>query len=290
MYTPRLINRSASHTRPRGFTIVEMLVVVSIIVLLMVLLIPTFSGAVERAEIVVCQSNEHQMYVALTAYAGEFTRALPEAYWATNAPDRHNVDVHGNFNDRWDQWHADANGNRRIAPYTEVTGEENPGGRLWPYMQDERVFVCPTSARLSVGYISDPKMRPSNSYSMLETVWHGWQGQPEIDRMFNDPNVVTPERQLLISEENPFANGSTAGYALNNSWLGASTNMGNPASFIDSIATYHLPRDRNLLAGGGDVLFFDGHVELTEQVESIDTKKLAFPQLYDAWVAQQSAP
>lgn len=52
----------------RGFTLVELLVVVSIISLMMSLLLPSLNRAQKEAEQVHCLANQHQLYLAWTLY------------------------------------------------------------------------------------------------------------------------------------------------------------------------------------------------------------------------------
>jgi prepilin-type N-terminal cleavage/methylation domain-containing protein/prepilin-type processing-associated H-X9-DG protein len=54
--------------RVRGFTLIEVLVVVAIIALLVAILIPSLAAARERAKATACSSNGHQMGVALQMY------------------------------------------------------------------------------------------------------------------------------------------------------------------------------------------------------------------------------
>ena len=68
----------------RGFTLVELLVVVAIISLLLALLLPALEKARELAKGVVCQSNLRQMSVASTYYQSDFQRIMPIHYtWST---------------------------------------------------------------------------------------------------------------------------------------------------------------------------------------------------------------
>jgi prepilin-type N-terminal cleavage/methylation domain-containing protein len=55
----------------RGFTIIELLVVVTIIVLLIAILLPSLSAAREAARRVGCASNEHQTHIAHVGWAGD---------------------------------------------------------------------------------------------------------------------------------------------------------------------------------------------------------------------------
>ena len=61
-----------------GFTLLELLVVIAIIALLAALLFPALKGARQRALVVVCSSQQRQVGIALTAFAGEHDDRYPE--------------------------------------------------------------------------------------------------------------------------------------------------------------------------------------------------------------------
>jgi len=63
-------------SRPAGFTLVEMLVVIGIIAILVAILYPVFSSARIKAKQARCASNLHQLVVALKQYAEDY-RAYP---------------------------------------------------------------------------------------------------------------------------------------------------------------------------------------------------------------------
>lgn len=67
----RLKVRVLSYSSPLGFTLVELLVVISIIAMLLSILVPSLSAARRKARKVVCQSNVKQWGVMLVLYTGD---------------------------------------------------------------------------------------------------------------------------------------------------------------------------------------------------------------------------
>jgi prepilin-type N-terminal cleavage/methylation domain-containing protein len=76
---------TATPRRPRAFTLVELLVVISIIALLLAVLMPALSKAREQARRVVCGANLRQIGQLLELYAYDNKGFYPPAY-STNYP------------------------------------------------------------------------------------------------------------------------------------------------------------------------------------------------------------
>lgn len=69
----------------RGFTLVEMLVVISIIVVLIAILVPVVQGARHRARMVKCTAQLHDIMLAMTEYKRQYHRYPPRPIYDDTA-------------------------------------------------------------------------------------------------------------------------------------------------------------------------------------------------------------
>lgn len=136
-------------TRP-GFTLVEVLLVVSIIVILISILLPSLTKAREISRRAVCAQGLHQVGIGFSTYANDNGDAFP-----IGAP----IDPDDTFSPYpvWAKtaW-ADTNAtflarNNRLA---QTIGKYRSHGALIPtkYIDDPRVFYCPSWRKDGIQY------------------------------------------------------------------------------------------------------------------------------------------
>jgi prepilin-type N-terminal cleavage/methylation domain-containing protein len=66
-----------SSEAPGGFSLIEMVVVVSVVALLLALLLPSLSQARQRTRVAVCAAHQRQICIAMSLYATEFREYYP---------------------------------------------------------------------------------------------------------------------------------------------------------------------------------------------------------------------
>ena len=67
----------------RGFTVIELLLVIAIILVILTLTLPAVMTVKRKALILACQSNMHQINVAMIVYRGDYDEAIPPCLFAT---------------------------------------------------------------------------------------------------------------------------------------------------------------------------------------------------------------
>jgi prepilin-type N-terminal cleavage/methylation domain-containing protein/prepilin-type processing-associated H-X9-DG protein len=128
--------------RSAGFTLVELMVVTSVLAALAGLLLPVLSRARERGRAAACASNMRQLGAALLIYSQDYDERLP-TFWVDRRAAAHAPQV--------DYWHD-----------CFCAGLDlEPGQRCWvdlldPYLRSQRVAICPSDGK--------PRERPVTSY------------------------------------------------------------------------------------------------------------------------------
>ena len=118
------------HVRRRGFSYVELLIVIGIIVLLVALVLPGVNRARELARRTVCISHIGQLTAAWLAYAGDNDGHLPNQ-WGSPA-------WHGGLT----QQQLTTEGIRGLFNYHDPFATISRG-QLWPYLKNLKTYTCP---------------------------------------------------------------------------------------------------------------------------------------------------
>ena len=145
-------NNSPFDRHSEGFTLVELLVAISIISLLMAILLPVLGQAKSYARTIACMSNLRQIGIAVCFYAHDYDGYFPAAYESES-------DTHW-----WGQKLSD-----KI---------DHTKGFAWPYLQSrlkkKSVYECPTQRYGSYRLQAKPSGEPDDPKWITST--YGYNG------------------------------------------------------------------------------------------------------------------
>lgn len=184
--------------RRRGFSLVELLVVIGIIVIIIALIIVSVGSFQDSARLTNCMSNQHQLQVGLVSWSqdnkGKFMS--PNSTW--NAPNPGGGVLNRDL--FWvKSYNNDGPADARLDGEGGETGYALRDGALWEYIGDEKTYRSPLDKSERVrsyslnGFISDLPDNPSvNEYA----TWG-----PTVDRI---SKVRNPSNTFYtIPEEDP---------------------------------------------------------------------------------------
>jgi prepilin-type N-terminal cleavage/methylation domain-containing protein/prepilin-type processing-associated H-X9-DG protein len=163
--------------RTRGFTLVELLVVIGIIALLISILLPALNKARQSASSLACQSNLKQVGLALSMYTNQYKGSLPPGYVLEKDDATH-------YN-----WTSLLVGMMdKNKPVTNNAAEiaASVGGNAGGF---RKVFLCPDAVGVSTAdfdpndpsvthYLSHPRLMPRLDRFDLRAVIDGYTGKP----------------------------------------------------------------------------------------------------------------
>src|SRR5580658_9406408 len=130
----------------RGFTLIELMVVIAIIGILAALLLPAFAHSKQEAQGILCLNSGHQMMVALTLYGGDNTDYLPP-----NPDDGNLIPGHN-----WCCGNASIGGPDEFNPDILL---DSTRSLFIPYLANQAsLFHCPGDTRMGLYQGSNPAL------------------------------------------------------------------------------------------------------------------------------------
>jgi prepilin-type N-terminal cleavage/methylation domain-containing protein len=118
--------------KTKGFTLVELLVVIGIIAMLIAILLPALRRAQESAKRVLCLNNHKQLVLAARTYASDWKDALP--FVNSNATESAGG-WRGKTGEAFPGW---------LYQYPDKSLEDHlRKGVLWKYLNNAKIYRCP---------------------------------------------------------------------------------------------------------------------------------------------------
>ena len=288
----RLFGYSVIRATRKGFSLVELLVVIGIIAVLAGVLLATFGGSSESAASARCLANMKNLATACQTYGmehGHYPLAGSIEYYTLDASrGRRNADLTYNEIPGWISWYSKgAYPAKSSAMGTSVamcsTTEDEAlyaltNGAIWKYVSGNReTYVCPAHAK---------KMANPPHWSYLMNAYFGWNSTGKTKAQGNGyvyyGHLNNADKVLLFSEVpftglgSSFPDGSGSGEDSDSVLQFATVKDGgspgaNGKSGTEFIGFNHKSGKRYV----GHVVFADGHAEkLTAPKEGLSDEEL----------------
>jgi prepilin-type N-terminal cleavage/methylation domain-containing protein len=242
----------------KGFTLVELLVVIGIIALLISILLPSLSKAREAANKVKCGSNLKQIGQGLLLYANENNGNYPRTYYATATA---NVITNNQGANMANPFAA--------APTASPVGNNNVGAAIFLLLRTQEltsaVFTCPSSnAEPDTFGQGNPKGNVQNQSNFSGTAGSNtdihWYTVCSYSFEAMYPNAAA------VNDGFRWTNTLKSDFAIGADLNPGSINGSNPMAVTTTSSSKDqmLGNSRNHQQGGQEVLYGDGHVEFMQ--------------------------
>ena len=227
-------------SQKRGFTLVELLVVISIIALLVAILLPALSAARKQAQETVCKTNLHQIGLATYLYRDDYDDYLPRGNWDT-------------------VWFE------LFMPYLGAEHAQAEGD----YRKVE-IFLCPSFPIAGLGREDIPNSRQTMTYVINGVRFDGYDDligdgidEPTKISVFRRPATTAYLADHEAGWWRPIIESANDPYVI---WVDVWQSGHLPMSDEEDYSTgRRVAKDRH--RDGANILFVDGHVEWVSTAE-----------------------
>lgn len=238
----------------RGFSLIELLVVISVISLMISILLPALSHARARARAVLCLSNERQIGLGMHLYAADYNDRLPP--FSEGKPGQFQMSGGGTSSDArrgggklWYEMINETAGGTLSGRNPLVTNFVDFSQGVWqcPEVTPDQMMPGSTITAWGGGYAAN-----------INLMLYGSGTGPSTGRMPELSEIRRPAQLLLIGEGGRPRGNGTATYTTWGMLRGAGVRMDlmKTGSNSEQPATRHLDRTTH-------VTFVDGHAATT---------------------------
>jgi prepilin-type N-terminal cleavage/methylation domain-containing protein/prepilin-type processing-associated H-X9-DG protein len=249
-----------------GFTLIELICVMSIMLVIMSLLFPTLGAGRERARFAVCRGGLRQYAMAGRMYLKDHNNVFADPYtWL------YSQNLYNELNGSPCMWHH---------PDADFAEDPDGAGTLYKYFPDRELHSCPTFATVADLWGEehpnhDPAIPITRQYSYCMNGYFGsnaWSCCPTLHKVREQSTV------FFFCEENIWFIDNVSCWSLNNNHLIGRRPSGDkydvdtyvPENWDACFATFHLTpltyEDRN--NGVSNAVFLDGHCETVRKEQT----------------------
>ncbi len=210
-------------TSRRGFTLIELIVVIAIIAILAAILFPAFAKAREKARQISCASNMRQLGLAFMQYTQDNDEGLPNVFCC--------ADGVGNKLGGWVVYN-------NFPVNDGASAFDVTQGSIYPYVKSRQIFICPDDSE---------GQRDGDSYAVNSCTEndHAGAGTPYPGKTL--AAFDSPSSLMLLGEEaqsDPNTNSTDDAYfRIQNNFFSARHTGGSNLTFVDGHTKWYI-KDR----------------------------------------------